>query len=251
MMQSRQMLLCIFLFQFRYVKGGFVMKLGDRLSALAAMVPPGSRMADVGTDHAYLPLYLTKIGQIERAVAIDVNPGPFASARDAVLRAGMADRIDVRLGNGLQVVTPKEVDVAVMAGIGGMTMIQIMEENPAVTETLSRLVLQPMVGAPQVRRWLQSNGWRIIDETIVRDEGRLYEIVAAEPGKMEASELLEIGPILWQRRHPLLADLLKQRLNSLYFVLSQMKKSAAAQTNPKYQEQKAIISILEAKLACL
>lgn len=227
------------------------MKLGDRLSALAAMVPPGSRVADVGTDHAYLPLHLAEIGQIVRAVAVDVNPGPFASARDAVLRASMADKIDVRLGNGLQVVTPNEVDVVVMAGMGGMTMIQIMEASPDVLETLSRLVLQPMVGMPQVRRWLQSNGWHIIDETIVQDEGRLYEVLAAEPGQMEASELLEIGPILWQQRHPLLADLLKQRLDSLCLVLSQMEKSAAAQTNPKYQEQKAIISILEAKLACL
>ncbi len=227
------------------------MKLNDRLGAIAAMVPYGSRIADIGTDHAYLPLYLAESGHIKQAVAVDVNPGPFVVARDAVLRAGMADKIAVRLGNGLQVVAPEEVDVVVIAGMGGMTMIQIMEDSPSVLPMLSRLVLQPMVGTPQVRRWLQANGWCIVDETIVQDEGRLYEIIAAEPGYMEASELLEIGPILWQQRHPLLADLLQQRLNSLNNIVRQMEKSSSVQANIKYQEQKAIISVLEAKLACL
>jgi tRNA (adenine22-N1)-methyltransferase len=241
-----------FLFYLYYrTNGGIIMKLGERLSALAFMVPSGSRMADVGTDHAYLPLYLAETGQIEKAVAIDVNPGPFASARDAVLRSGMADKIDVRLGDGLQVLVPNEVDVAVLAGMGGITMIQIMEASPNVMQTLTRLVLQPMIAASQVRRWLQSNGWRIVDETIVQDEGRLYEVLAAEPGWMEASDLLEVGPILWDKRHPLLSDLLKLRLDSLHFVIMQMEKSPTAQTDPKYQEQKALISILEAKLACL
>lgn len=227
------------------------MKLGDRLSSLATMVPPGSRIADVGTDHAYLPIYLAKNGHIERAVAVDINPGPFASARDAVLRTGMADVIDVRLGNGLQVITPGEVDVAVIAGMGGMTMIQIMEASRSVLQTLSRLVLQPMVSIPQVRKWLQANGWCIVDETIVQDEGRLYEVIAAEPGHMEASDLLEVGPVLWQRRHSLLAALLQQRLNSLNSIITQMEKSPSAHANPKYHEQKAIISLLEARLSCL
>ena len=227
------------------------MKISERLGALATMVPPGSRLADVGTDHAYLPLYLAEIGRITQAIAIDVNPGPFVSARDAVLLAGMADRITVRLGNGLQAVEPGEVDVAVMAGIGGVTIIQILEASPSVLETLSRLVLQPMVAVPQVRRWLQSHGWRIVDETIVQDEGRLYEILVAEPGLMEANDLLEVGPILWEKRHPLLFALLQQRLESLYFIVSQMEKSSSAQADPKFREQKEIISILEAKLACL
>lgn len=227
------------------------MKLGERLAALASMVPPGSRIADVGTDHAYLPLYLLAAGRIEQAVAIDISPGPYASARDAVLRAQLADNIDVRLGDGLRIVAPGEVDVAVIAGMGGMTMIAIMEASSAVIALLERLVLQPMTAAPQLRRWLQANGWKIVDETIVRDEGRLYEAIAAVPGEMAADELLEVGPILWRQRHPLLAELIQQRLETLYFVVSQMGKSAAAINTAKYQEQRAIIAILEAKLACL
>lgn len=229
------------------------MKLGERLSALAAMVPMGSRIADVGTDHAYLPLYLMDIGKIEKAVAIDVNPGPFALARDAVARSGLADRIEVRLGDGLRVVAPGEVDVAIMAGMGGITMIKIMEESAEVLKALTCLVLQPMVAAPQVRRWLQTNGWRITNEDIVREEGRLYELLVAEPGQTQelAYQLSEVGPVLWERRHPLLGILLRQRLETLYYVLAQMDKSLLAQSDAKYQENKSLTSELEAKLACL
>lgn len=227
------------------------MKLGERLCALAAMVPIGSRIADIGTDHAYLPIYLASANLIRQAVAVDVNPGPYASACDAVRNAGMAGRIDVRLGDGLKVVAPGEVDVAVIAGMGGITMIQVLEDSPAVVAALKRLILQPMVATPQVRRWLQANGWQIIDETIVEDEGRLYELLSAEPGDMAESELLEIGPVLWQKRHPLLSRLLNQRLRTLYYIAEQMEKSKNAENNSKYLEHKTLISELEAKLACL
>lgn len=227
------------------------MKLGERLRAIAEMVPPGSRLADIGTDHAYLPLYLVKANQIQMAIAVDVNPGPFASAYDAVARAGMSKLIDVRLGDGLRVVTPGEADVVVMAGMGGITMIQIMEEGLSVLAHLKRLVLQPMVAVAQVRRWLQSHGWRIVEETIVEDEGRLYELIAAEPGQMEASELLEVGPVIWANRHPLLTKLLQQRIDTLHYIVRQMEKSATGHTDPKYIELKATISQLEARLVCL
>lgn len=229
------------------------MKLGARLNALVAMIPLGSRIADVGTDHAYLPMYLIMSGQIEAAVAIDVHTGPFRSACDAVQRAGLADKISVRLGDGLSVVTPGEADVAVMAGMGGPTMISIMEQSLPVVSSLNRMVLQPMVATPLVRRWLVDNNWTISDEAIVEEDGRLYEIIAAEPGKMECLEpdLLEIGPILWEKRHPLLVKLIHQRLNMLYSISSQLENSTASQTMTKYQENKTLISLLEVKLSCL
>ncbi|MDU4959789.1 MAG: class I SAM-dependent methyltransferase [Sporomusaceae bacterium] len=227
------------------------MKLGERLAAVASMVPAGCRLADIGTDHAYLPLQLAANGHIERAVAIDVNPGPYKSACDAVRRERQTGRIDVRIGNGLQPLNPGEIDVAVMAGMGAMTMIAILEARPDITASLARLILQPMTAAPQLRRWLQANGWMIVDETIVRDEGRLYEIIAAVPGVMAAGDLLEVGPLLWQRRHPLLGELLRQRLETHYLIRNEMAKSAAARENPKYQEQEAIIAILEERLSCL
>ena len=229
------------------------MKLGERLNTLAAMVPSGSRIADVGTDHAYLPLHLVSVGKIKKAVAIDVNPGPFALARDAVARSGLADRIEVRLGDGLRALSPGEVDVAIMAGMGGITMIKIMEESAAVLKALTCLVLQPMVAVPQVRRWLQTHGWCIIDEDIVNEEGHLYELLVAEPGQTEEQtyQLSEVGPVLWKRNHPLLAILLRERLEVLYYILEQMDKSPLAQSDPKYREHKALTLELEAKLVCL
>ena len=226
------------------------MKLGERLSALAAMVPAGSRVADIGTDHAYLPIYLAENNLIQHAIAVDVNHGPYASACEAVHNSGMSGRIFVRLADGLKGVSPGEVDVAILAGMGGITMIEIMEASPEVVASLKLIILQPMVATAQVRRWLKEHCWKIVDETIVEDEGRLYEVIAAKPGLMNY-DLLEIGPILWENRHPLLGRLLTQRLDTLYHIVNQMEKSVASVNNPKYLEQKALISELEAKLACL
>jgi tRNA (adenine22-N1)-methyltransferase len=228
-------------------------KLSKRLAAIAALVPPGGRLADIGTDHAYLPVYLVTEGIVPSAVAGEVNHGPFRAAGEALARVGLADRIDLRFGDGLAILAPGEVDTAVIAGMGGPTIVEILDARPEVTGSLSYLVLQPMLGGGVVRRWLASSGWHIAAEALVEEDGRLYEIIAAAPGAAEEYEdiLHEIGPLLWSRRHPLLRAHVAALLAQARRVATEMAASPQAVASPKYAEYQAKIAQLEDKFACL
>ena len=146
------------------------MRLVGRLAALAACVPQGARLADIGTDHAYLPIELIQNNVIISAVAGDVHNGPYKAAKEHVENLGLQKKISVRLGNGLAVLSPAEVDTVVIAGMGGQTIIEILDQQPGIVQSLKRLVLQPMVGAAAVRRWLVQNKWYLAAQYLVEDD---------------------------------------------------------------------------------
>jgi tRNA (adenine22-N1)-methyltransferase len=232
------------------------LKLGKRLAAIAAMVPAGSRLADIGTDHAYLPVHLVSQGVVAFAVAADVHRGPCRSALETVRRHNLTDRIALRCGDGLAVLTPGEVDTAVIAGMGGPSIIAIRSAQPAVTASLGRLILQPMLAAAAVRRWLVANGWRLVDEELVIDDGRPYEIIVAEPAAPDCCKpiepiLYEIGPLLWAKRHSLLPSHLASLIAQLQQVLAAMENSPQARQSAKYREYREKIVQLEAMFSCL
>ena len=153
--------------------------LDDRLLCAASLVRPGSRVADIGTDHAYLPLYLVEQGLCPSAIASDVRPGPADSARRHVSEAGLSDRIMVRLGDGLVGIAPDEVDDIVIAGMGGETIAAILQTAPWVKSDRYRLVLQPMTRSEQLRRWLLTNGFTLLTERVTQDGKHLYTVIAA------------------------------------------------------------------------
>lgn len=229
------------------------MKLGERLKCIADMVPAGVNMADIGTDHAYLPIYLVTNNIIPRAIAGDIHYGPYLSAKNAVESGQLAEYISVRQGNGLEVITPGEADVVVIAGMGGANIIDILTSRPEVTNSIKRLILQPMIAAALVRAWLHTNQWHIVDEQLVEEDGRLYQIIAAEPGLSQQLEpvLYEIGPLLWQRRHPLLKRHIEELLVHLRGVLAAMAGSTEAVNSPKYKELSKKLKDLEDKFVCL
>nr|WP_320145903.1 class I SAM-dependent methyltransferase [uncultured Anaeromusa sp.] len=228
--------------------------LSKRLQALAEEVPTGSVPADIGTDHALLPLYLVGTGRCLRAIAGDVHKGPFETAREAVAEAGFSEVISVRHGDGLAVLQPEEADVLILAGMGATTMIQIFEAQPAVMPGVKRLILQPMIGSGALRRWLGCHNFVVVKEELLEEEGRLYEFLVAEPGhvaKMHEDILFEIGPLLWQKQHPLLARLLDERLEHAHSVATEMGKSKAAVNTQRYRELCGRIAAMEEKRKCL
>ena len=157
------------------------MDLSPRLAAIAAQVPAGSRLADIGTDHAYLPAYLLLQGTIPSAVASDVNRGPLERGRETARLAGVEDRMDFRLSDGLMGLREDETDVVVIAGMGGELIARILSEAPWTREKL--LLLQPMTAQPELRRWLNGNGYRIEKETVVREGEKLYVILTIRSGQ--------------------------------------------------------------------
>ena len=154
--------------------------LDKRLSAVAALVRPGSRVADIGTDHAYLPVYLVEQGICPSAIASDIGAGPLEAARHTVTAAGLTREISCRLGNGLDTVSPDEVEDIAIAGMGGETIAAILEAAPWVKDARLRLILQPMTHAEDLRRWLLTNGFSVREEHLIRDGRHLYPVLAAE-----------------------------------------------------------------------
>ena len=184
------------------------MKLTGRLGAVTSMIPQGAVIADIGTDHGYVPVSLCSEGICPRAIAADIVPGPLEAAKAHVRAAGLADRIDCRLGDGLTCLAPGEADGAVICGMGGPLMAGILAASPEVWKKMDFLVLQPQSDAEVVRRFLYEQGWHIDDERLVVDDGRLYEILRAVPGKRELLPdwLYVAGPVNWQKKDPLLVQ---------------------------------------------
>jgi len=169
-------------------------------------------LADIGTGHALLPLYLVENGTVTRAIAVEKEAGPASLARSAVAARGLADRIEIRIGDGLSPLRPKEAEIIVIAGLGGEKITAILAADIEIARTAHRLILQPMNRAAPLRRWLVENGWQIEAENLVAERQKLYPVIAATPGTSERMDWLEeeLGPCLLASQHPLLEELIKR-----------------------------------------
>lgn len=157
-------------------------QLSKRLSVVANWIPTGSRIADIGSDHAYLPVYLALQGKICYAIAGEVNDGPYERAKEQVERLGLDGVVEVHKGDGLQVIEKDEIDVIIIAGMGGALIRDILEDGKDKLDKIQRLILQPNVAAPLIREWLLKNGWMLLHETVVAEDEHHYEVLAAERG---------------------------------------------------------------------
>ena len=224
------------------------MNIGDRLEAIGKLVPQGCVLADIGTDHAYLPVWLLEQGKIASAIAGDIAEGPCLAAKNTVSMHGMKGKVEVRLGSGLKVLQAGEADCIAIAGMGASTMIEILEADMSLAVEAKRLVLQPMAGAASLRKWLIQNGWHIVTEDLVADGRHLYEIMAVERGESEAfsDAVLEIGPSLIEAKHPLLAKQFARQINNYKKLLANMGKSEQARASEKYIAWEKLVQELEA-----
>lgn len=191
-------------------------RLGPRLTAVAMAVPEGARVVDVGTDHARLVMALVRSGRCPTGIGVEIADGPYRRARRAVAGAAMSHRIAVRRGSGLDPVEVGEADVAVMAGFGGRTANDVIRAALAAGHTLSRWVVQVNRDVPSVRRTLAASGHRLVEEAMVFDDGRVFVVMAAEPGDEALStEDVWLGPRLRRARSPLFVAWLAARRAAL------------------------------------
>ena len=183
------------------------MELTPRLRALADLVPQDARLADVGTDHAYLPVWLLLQGRISRAIAADLREGPLNRARETARQYQVEDKVSFRLCDGLSLVDREEVDVISIAGMGGETIAAILQAAPWAREKL--LLLQPMTSFPDLRLWLQQHAYAIQREQIVREGERLYTVWVVTAGAMEPLTPAELWAGRQDREDPLRAAYLE------------------------------------------
>ncbi len=198
-------------------------KLSNRLQAVARQIPVGLRVADVGTDHGYLPVYLVVNDIAPKVIASDRGKRPLDSARQLISLLSLENQIDVRLGDGLSVLQPDEAEVICLAGMGGVAIKEIISAGLPLAQAAKRLVLQPQRNVPAVRRFLVSNGFKIVAEDLAEDDGFYYEIIAVEPGLMELTEQeADFGPLLLRDGHPLFKDFLILKETDLTQLLAAM-----------------------------
>lgn len=224
------------------------MNIGSRLEAIANLILSNCVLADIGTDHAYLPVYMLQQQKIRAAIAGDIAEGPCRAADNTVAMYGMKGKVQVRLGSGLSVLKAGEADCISIAGMGGSTIVDILSADIEIARSAKRLVLQPQTGAPGLRKWLLENNWDIVDEELVIDNKRLYEIIVAEKAassKSFKSVELEVGPILIYKKHPLLKAQLDKLLDTYTKQLGFMEKSANAAQSEKFANLKQMKQQLE------
>ena len=219
------------------------MQLDERLAAIAAFVPHGTAVADIGADHAYLAATLVMEGIAQRAVVGDLSAGACAAARRTVGAQRLTREIDVRQGDGLSVLLPGEAESIVVAGMGGALIAEILAGAPEILTDVQTLVLQPMNGTAKLRRWLYTNGWDIVDETLARAGGHLYEL--------PDDALLHIGARLFAKRDPLLREHIAAKIAKLTRAAEGMHASAAARQSAAYRETVSRLAALRTVLALL
>ena len=227
------------------------MQLDERLAAIAAFVPHGTTLADIGGDHAYLAATLVMEGTARRAVVGDLSAGACAAARRTTQAWRLTREIDVRQGDGLSVLIPGEAEAIVIAGMGGALIAQILDAAPDILADVQTLVLQPMNGAAKLRRWLYEHGWDIVDETLACAGGHLYEIIRAEHGAAEMPDdvFLHIGAKIFEKRDPLLREYIETKIAKLTRAAAGMNASEKARQSDEYRGTVSLLAALRTMLA--
>ncbi|KGR81518.1 tRNA (adenine(22)-N(1))-methyltransferase [Lysinibacillus odysseyi] len=213
-------------------------KLSKRLEAVASFVPTGAVLADIGSDHAYLPCYLVHKNVISRAVAGEVVKGPYESAVRQVRTEGLTGNITVRLADGLAAVQPEDkVDTVTIAGMGGPLIVSILEKHPQALENVTRLVLQPNIHAKVIREWALQNGWALLNEEILEEDGKVYEILVLQRGEelLTEAEVL-LGKQLLAAKSDVFIEKWSKEIANWQRVLQSIEK---AEATPEVEEKRA------------
>ncbi len=166
-----------------------MIKLSDRLQCIANQMEKGETMADIGTDHGFLPLYLWEQKISPKVILTDVSPGSFDKARQCCQEQYPDVSFDLRLGNGLQVLAKAEVDTVVMAGMGGLLMQEMLESNPTLSKSFKKFLLQPRRHPGRLRYYLLRRGYTIINENLVREGRYICEILTVVPKPSQVVDL--------------------------------------------------------------
>lgn len=196
--------------------------LSERLRTVAGMVTVGNAVCDVGCDHGFVPIYLVQQGISPKVIAMDLREGPLRAAREHVAAYGLEGQIVTRLSDGLHNYEKNEADTLICAGMGGGLMMRILAENREKTDSFRELILQPQSEVEKFRRFLRESGYRILDEEMLREDGKFYQAIrAASAGNGECGKEARMdeklcklqdryGPVLLQKKTPVFFEFLER-----------------------------------------
>ena len=225
-------------------------KLSERLRTVASFVEKNTILADIGSDHAYLPCFLVHEGTISKAIAGEVVKGPFESAQNQVISEGLKENIDVRFGNGLEVISDEDnVQTITIAGMGGPLIASILETGKEKLSKVNTLILQPNIHAKAIREWAIREQWKIEQEVILEEHDKIYEILVLKKGVMKLSEKeLLVGPILSKEKSPVYEKKWRNELNEWQRIVEQLNKIPGTDVLQKKEELEFKISLVKEAL---
>lgn len=203
-----------------------ILNLKGRLKLIADKVPKCNVLADIGTDHAYIPIYLVQNGVCRKAIASDIKIGPVKMASNNISLYKLSEKIETRLGNGLDTIEINEADSIIIAGMGGTLMTELLEANKPKAVNSNALVLQSMNDLHVVRKWLYDNAFEIYDEEMVAEGPKLYCVLSAKftGAKKEYSDFeLQVGQSLINKKDPLLESYCRMKVKQIEKVLDQLE----------------------------
>lgn len=224
--------------------------LSRRLKTVAEFVPQGARVADIGSDHGYLPAALALQKRIEYAVAGEVVQGPYENAVREIQKLSLGKIIQARLADGLAAINNDDrIDTITIAGMGGALITQILDAHPEKLVNVKRLILQPNVGEPQLRKWLADHSFQIMAEKLVAEDGHIYEIIVAEPSIVPfrySKYELTFGPFLLEKHSSVFVKKWQAEMQRQKKVLHQMHQASKLPVDKVKQEEQYLDLIKEA-----
>ena len=217
-----------------------MIKLSKRMRAVASMVTPGNVLADIGTDHGYVPISLVQRKKIKKAIAMDVNNGPLQRAKEHIAEYQLEEYIETRLSDGVQKLGVGEADSILIAGMGGELVMHIISDGMEVCRNAKELILQPQSELGKVRKFLRENNFEIIDEDMIIEEGKYYPMMKVVP--VEEIALWEVlpeevipacdmyGPFLLKNGNPSLRKYLVKQHKQLTKILKELEKQPESES---------------------
>lgn len=214
------------------------MELTERLQTIANFVEPNQVVADIGTDHGYLSAYLIEKDIAKRVIATDINEKPLQKAIDYINNNNLTNKIETRLGCGLEALSKNEANTVIIAGMGGHLIADIIETSKEISKSVDNFILQPMTGEEELRDYLYKNKYTIIDEKLAREGKRFYHILKVVHGKdkLEDEIYLEIGKKLLENKDDLLGQLLNLKIEKIKSIMDNLIMHETPNSKKTYKE---------------
>lgn len=232
---------------------GGKMELSIRLEKIASLVEKCDVVADIGTDHGYIPIYLLKNKKCNKAIASDVNKGPVERAKLNMSMENLSDRVECRLGNGMKILKPNEAQGVIVAGMGGNLIRDIIEDSMDIFKKLNFAVLQPVQNPEVLRKYIFDKGFEILDEDLCYDENKFYEIMkvrySEKPRKLD-DIYYEISELLIKKKHHLLKKYIEFKINKYNIIFTNINENSTSFIVKKQEVENKIVQLQELLRLC-